>query len=297
MKIEEKTEKATCRVDFGNNQLGSSFWVSETELISAAHVVDVPSNDNLSIKTHNNESIPVEVTQIDAENQDGSGTDLALLEIDSRPNNHEILNISPEIPPIGSEVFWSGYARLFGESKIERQRFGWGKVASNKYGNERAEFFEVDGIFNPSHSGGPVISQETGEVVGVVSASAGAFDQLEQMWSKRSSNLSEAFKIYEVSTEGSQAGVRTTLSASNPAEMAQVQHIFDQIGIDYDVNTDEDGNITVTYLRAELPVRAGVMLSEMSQLLLDTARNTFQMGVGIASGGKVLNDLVEEGSI
>ncbi|WP_435078429.1 S1 family peptidase [Halococcus sp. AFM35] len=289
MTIESTIREATCRVDKGGDQLGSAFWVTDNQLITAAHVVEHYAGDGVSIQTVNDESVSCKVVHYDTNTEADPGTDLALLQSEVEPDDHETLSITQEVPSLGAEVVWSGYARLFGEPKIDRQRFGWGRVASAEYGESTAEFFEVDGLFNPSHSGGPVVSKESKDVVGVVAASAGAFDNLEEAWGTRSHLLNEAFSLYDRATGDS--GFFSTFETSDPRQGAQIQHIFDQIGVDYEAGTD-DGNITVKFRPEEIPARSGVVLGQMSELLLDTARSTFQMGVGIATGGESLDDLV-----
>ena len=196
MAIEEDINQATCRVDKADNQLGSAFSVGSDSLVTAAHVVEPHADDGVSIETSTGESFSCEVEHCDPTHEGSRGTDLALLQSEEELSDSKALPISSEIPSVGVGVLWSGYARLFGESKIERQRFGWGRVASKEYGENNAQLFEVDGLFNPSHSGGPVISEESEEVVGVVSASAGGFDNLEEAWSRRSNLLNEAFDFY-----------------------------------------------------------------------------------------------------
>lgn len=53
-------------------------------------------------------------------------------------------------------VLWGGYSRLVGETVHLRFRLGSGLVASNPYQTKTGEFFDVDGIFNPALSGGPI---------------------------------------------------------------------------------------------------------------------------------------------
>lgn len=292
MAIENRIRKATCRVDQEGRQQGSAFWVSDNMLISAAHVLNQSQKDDATVRTFDGEVIDCDIEHINVSTIDNSGTDLALLSTDEVPEDFETLEIDQRIPTIGTEVIWSGYARLLGESKMERQRFSWGRVASTEYGKGDAQFFEVDGLFNPGHSGGPIISKDTEQVVGVVSASAGAFDNLEDAWNTRSKILTDALDLYRLVQESSDTGVFNTLTTADPVQGAQIQHTLDRIGMEYNATT-ENGKISVKFRAGEIPGYSGVILGQMSDLLLDTARNTFQMGVGIASGGSALTDLVQ----
>jgi len=153
MSISDTIREATCRVDSKGEQLGSSFWVDENMLLTAAHVTEAADQNSIVVRTVKGESLDAQVVHQDVNTDSNSGSDIALLETTEMPNIYETLSINTSIPSIGTEVVWSGYARLFGESKIDRQRFGWGQVASKEYGENDGVFFEVDGLFNPSHSG------------------------------------------------------------------------------------------------------------------------------------------------
>lgn len=287
----EEVREATCRVDSGDEQIGSGFWISDDKLVTAAHVADHLTGNDGSVQT-NTGSVNVHVCYTD--NEDGNNTtgDLAILEATQDTPDHGTLSVEQNIPSIGTEVTWSGYARLFGERRIDRQRFGWGRVASEEYGRDDAKFFEVDGLFNPAHSGGPVLSTDTEHVVGVVSASAGRFDRLEDAWQERVDVIEKAEEIYNISQTGGKAGFYSTLETPDYSEGQEVQKVFDRIGLDYEVSY----NSTTTNIRmkpSELPVRYGSILQEMANLLMDTARDTFQMGVGIATGGAPLREIVQ----
>lgn len=289
MSIEQEIQKSTCRIDKNGEQQGSAFWINDDKLVTAAHVVDNFAETGVNIRAPDGESISCAVTHNDPITSSNQGTDLALLEPAREPGDYGMLSIDANVPPIGTEVVWSGYATLFGEPRINRQRFGWGKIASEKYKKSNAEFFEVDGLFNPSHSGGPVVSKENEQVIGVVSASAGRFDKLEEKWFDRSNLLEEATDLYRKSTEEG-SGVYSTFTTTDPPNAAAIQHIFDRIGVNYEANTNGT-EISIRFLRSEIPGRFGAVLHEMADLLLETAHGTFQMGIGIASGGEPLADL------
>lgn len=285
METEEIIRKATCRVDSGGKQLGSSFWVGENTLLTAAHVTEAAQQDSIVVRTVEGELLDAQVTHQELNTDNNSGSDVALLETNEMPNTYETLSINTSIPSIGTEVVWSGYARLFGEPKIDRQRFGWGHVASEEYGKDSSRFFEVDGLFNPSHSGGPVVVSETSQVVGLVSASAGGFEELEQAWTNRIGMLQELFNLQQ----GPSGMLFRTFTYEEPENAIQDKATFEQLGLSVDTDTDNDGNMQLKINTEEIPIAAGQIQAELGKLLLDTAQATFQMGVGIATGGEALN--------
>jgi len=180
---------ATCRVDVKGRHLGSAFWVDDRLLLTADHVVREAERDTFTLNTHDGARITSHVSD-----QIG-GADLAMLQADERPSRVESLSVSADVPEIGSEVVWTGYARLIGEGQLDRQRFGWGPIASTSYANDGGRFFEVDGFFNPGHSGGPVIDQASEKVVGVVSESAGNFEKKLELWDDRVHRLENMFTL------------------------------------------------------------------------------------------------------
>lgn len=289
--MEERIQKSTCRVDYEGNQLGSSFWVDDDTLITAAHVVEEVKNKKLEIQTPRNQILDVSVIYMDINSDKNPGSDLALLKTSKTPNECETLNIKPEIPSIGSEVIWSGYARLFGEPKIDRQRFGWGKVASKKYSNERkGSFFEVDGLFNPSHSGGPVIESKSKSVVGVVSARAGGFRKLEESMRNDVVKINELFNL---ATNMGTGAVWANFQIDTAEKFFKTKEYLESLGLT--INTDTGGEKNkISVNREELPILISKIQNNISGLLLDTAKRTFQMGVGIASGGNELGNLLEK---
>lgn len=185
---------ATCRIDSDSEQIGTSFWIDENMLLTAAHVTDAANGDTVLIRTVNGEKFDGHILWQDINTKTNPGSDIALIYTDEMPDNYETLTIDASIPTIGTEVYWSGYAQLIGEPQIDRQRLGWGRVASVKYGN-RGSFFEVDGLFNPGHSGSPVVLSGTTRVVGLISASAGEFELLEHEWENRVLILQELFNL------------------------------------------------------------------------------------------------------
>ena len=288
MPLHQKIRKATCRVDSGGEQLGSSFWVGDNMLLTAAHVTEAAQKDSIVVRTVEGELLDAHVVHQDINTDSNPGSDIALLETNEMPDVCETLSIKTSIPSIGTEVVWSGYARLFGEPKIDRQRFGWGQVASVEYGEDDGVFFEVDGLFNPSHSGGPVVVSETGQVIGLVSASAGGFEELEQEWIGRIEMLQELFRLQQRPN----GMLFRTFTYEEPENALHDKELFERLGLGVDTDTDNDGNMQLQINTEEIPIAAGQIQAELGKLLLDTAQATFQMGVGIATGGDPLEEFL-----
>lgn len=290
MGIQERIKQATCRVDSGGEQLGSSFWVNNGVLLTAAHVTDVAQQDSVNLQTIHGAKIEAKIVYQDVNTEDNPGSDIAVLETDEMPEEATTIPINSDIPSIGTEVVWSGYARLIGEFKIDRQRFGWGRVASEQYGESNSTFFEVDGLFNPSHSGGPVVDTQSGEVVGVVSASAGGFERLEEEWEERIGMLQELFSLQQQSS----GMLFRTYTYEVPEKALHDKAVFERLGLSVETETNNDGDMQLKINTEEIPVATSQIQAELSKLLLDTAQATFQMGVGIASGGDALEGILNQ---
>ncbi|MFC7077856.1 S1 family peptidase [Haloarcula halophila] len=275
---------ATCRVDVANKKLGTAFWIGDRYLLTANHVVTAIHRDKFTIVTEGDSDVVVQVTEQD------QGSDLAVLEADERPDDVESLSLSPEIPIIGTEVVWSGYARLIGESKIDRQRFGWGPVASGSFDDGGGHFFEVDGLFNSGHSGGPVIEQETGQVVGVVSASAGNFEQQLERWDDQIHRLEN---LFHVTSEISGSHKNGFLVYDTVEDAVYEKDILEGYGLDVELSQRED-DVLLRFDLQEASILVSKIQAEMARTLLDTVMNTFQMGIGVASGGQGMMDIIRQ---
>lgn len=283
MAVEKKTQEATCRVD-GTAGQGSAFWVAENHLITAAHVVATSRPEDLTVRTYAGSVLEVDVIYEDQNTPEDPGSDIAVLTSTRHPDECQILSVSSAVPTIGTEVIWSGYARLVGENPLDRQRFGWGRIASEPYPNGDGTFFEVDGLFNPSHSGGPVVNEETGEVVGIVAQSAGSFESLYKQWEDKVERLTALFELSD------QFGgmMHQVFTYDDPGNAVHDMEIYDRLGLEYEQEVNKDGDYKISVNTEQIPIRTGQIQAEISELLLDTAQKTFQMGVGISSGGDEL---------
>lgn len=283
MAVEQKIQEATCRVD-GTAGQGSAFWVAENHLITAAHVVAASKPEDLTIRTYDGSVLEADVIYEDQDTYEDPGSDIAVLNSARHPDECQILPVSSTVPPIGTKVTWSGYARLVGENSLDRQRFGWGRIASEPYPNGDGTFFEVDGLFNPSHSGGPVVNEKTGEVVGIVAQSAGSFKSLYEQWEEEVEKLTDLFEL----SEQFRGMMHRYITYDDPGNAVHDMGIFDRLGLEYEEEVNDDGKYKITINPEQVPIRAGQIQGEISELLLETARKTFQMGVGISSGGDEL---------
>jgi len=283
MAVEEDVQAATCRVNAARGQ-GSAFWVAKNHLLTAAHVVIGSKSGNLTVRTHSDTVLQADVLYQDQSTRENPGSDMAVLTTPKHPEECQTLPVSSTVPEIGAKVTWSGYARLVGEEPLDRQRFGWGRIASEPYPNGDGTFFEVDGLFNPSHSGGPVVNEETGQVVGIVAQSAGSFEDLYEQWEEKVETLNGLFKL----SRKFQGGMVRSMTYDDPGVAVHDMEIYDRLGVEYEQEIDDDGNYVITLDPDQIPIRAGQIQGEISELLLNTAQKTFQMGVGIASGGDEL---------
>lgn len=243
------------------------------------------------------------------------------------------------LPDVGTECIWGGFPRLVGEHSTHRIRFARGMVSSNVYSTKKGSYFDVDGIFNPGHSGSAVISIKTGELIGVVSRSAGELDEhfdnasntikaiqaIQSSWQlfeKTRQTMKEIYDYFretipeingrfeEISRWLSSLGSSTFWGQlPNPAALwirsewennihgkipNEVARILEEKGITvsrYPNNKTTD----LTCLRAESDVawRALIQLMlEWTELMKVAINESFQMGIGIASCGEPLRQLL-----
>jgi len=286
--MENVIKASTCRVDADGKQIGSAFWVSDNHLLTAAHVATAQSENNLTVCTNTGEEREVEVIYSDSNTAENPGSDIAVLSAQNKPNDCKILPVSPNIPKIGQKVLWSGYARLFGEKdSIDRQRFGWGRVASEKYENGGGLFFEIDGNFNPSHSGGPVVHEASGEVVGIVSESAGDFTSVLEKVQNRIEPLTRIrdFLIQRRSISGT---FNQGFTYRDQEQATEDKNLLEELGFDINSKIDKNGRY-VNYLdKGELAIRTSQLQADLSEILFRSLHGTVQMGIGVASGGPEL---------
>lgn len=159
---------------------GSAFAIDENRFLTCAHVIEPlrESPGSLTVLTKPRTGAPITVYRIEKAQGDGN-LDIALLHGIAVKGQAQPLALGTEFPEHGEDVIALGAPLPLDrrvvkaeEHKIEvkikfRLRVTRGIVASR----DREEgTFEVDVHFNPGLSGGPVVSVDTGLVVGIVQA-------------------------------------------------------------------------------------------------------------------------------
>ncbi len=160
---EEKTlvsnGKTTKTVASGG--LGSGFLISDKQIVTAAHVVQVA--ENIQVQFVDGEVIPAKVVSA------YKAADLALIEL-VWPRKNAVtvaLGNSNEVK-IGHQVFVVGAP--YGLSHSLSSGYVSGILKDNRYQNPfaKSEFIQTDAAINHGNSGGPMFNMK-GEVVGIVS--------------------------------------------------------------------------------------------------------------------------------
>lgn len=149
---------------------GSAFAVAEDALVSSYHVVDPEGDGNpagpvvaFDVSGHRYEGTIVEINK---------NADLSRILFESELRVERPFDSLEDPPPIGTMCLWGGFPLFIGEHS-PRLRFAQGMVSSQTYECQDGVLFEIDGMFSPGHSGSPVVSTSSGELVGVVMSSAG----------------------------------------------------------------------------------------------------------------------------
>lgn len=269
-------QAATFRVDRTTGEpLGTGFLVDEGPALTAAHVFEETYDDCLAVFP-GEDSVPVDI-----EHRSLERGDVAVLRLDEEPPSGTTrLAVASSCPPVGEEVVWAGFARVVGEERrIKRRRFAWGKVASKTYQRSGGEFFDIDGEVNPYHSGSPVVAQSSGEVVGLISSTAGGLQRYRESRDEQMEALSEVLQLGR-----RQSGMRRRWGFESRADAVEAIEYFDALGLDYEADF-EGGSFTVTVPVQEMPMRAAELLTGLVDEQIEVARRTLQMGIGTAATG------------
>ncbi|WP_299257666.1 trypsin-like peptidase domain-containing protein [uncultured Aquimarina sp.] len=141
--------------------LGSGFMVSDSEIITASHVVDAA--EQLRVQFLDGEIISAKVVST------FKSADVALIKLDiPRKNAITIPFGDSDQMKIGEQVFIVGAPFGYGHSLSSGYVSG---IIKNKLGTNpftQSEFIQTDAAINTGNSGGPMFNMK-GEVIGVVS--------------------------------------------------------------------------------------------------------------------------------
>ena len=279
-------DQASFRVDIVDKPLsgrGTAFAVSERELVTAAHVVE-KSGGRVIIRGNSGTSSICKVTRTDTD------ADIAIIETVESPKTSCILPIDADCPAIGTRCLWGGYARFPGEATPDRIRFGHGLVASSVYQKNGRYYFDVDGNFNPSHSGSALVDAVSGKVIGVVIRSAGTL-----------SKELKRNKARLMALEYVLAGVDTPMSETQfifqktQPEDDEILRVLEDAGLawcEIEPLYGPKTGITVAGNAGDA-IRASLrIITEMGQSIEEAVENSYQMGVGICLSAEHILSLV-----
>lgn len=141
--------------------LGSGFMISDKQIITAAHVVQVA--EKVSVQFADGETIPAKVISA------YSNADVALLELIWPKKNIEPLNLGDSDQlKIGQQVFIVGAPYGLGHSLSSGYISGIIKNNDAKNPFTNSEYIQTDAAINTGNSGGPMMNMK-GEVIGIVS--------------------------------------------------------------------------------------------------------------------------------
>ena len=135
---------------------GTAFFITTNgHLITNYHVIE-PCNNNSKI-VHKTKETPVKIIAKD------KMLDLALLKADLKRTDPIILSDEP--PKKLQRIIAAGYP--LGKSLSDDLKFTSGIVSSLKGLNDDSTLIQIDAALNRGNSGGPIVSEKTGELVGV----------------------------------------------------------------------------------------------------------------------------------
>ena len=141
--------------------LGSGFMISDTQIITAAHVVQIA--EKVDVEFIDGEKIPAKVISA------YSGADVALIElIWPRKNAVTVQMADSDNVKIGEEVYIVGAPYGLGHSLSSGHVSGIIKNKKDKNPFTNSEYIQTDAAINTGNSGGPMFNMQ-GEVIGVVS--------------------------------------------------------------------------------------------------------------------------------
>ena len=227
--------------------------------------------------------------------------DLALLKIDEKNNvSIELPKLEPiistAVPQIGTDVSWIGYPLLPGEERGEFYRCGFGKICSTprQFKNLNHYFLgiEVNGEFNSGHSGGPIFDVKTGELYGIVSASAGSlsyldliFSDLQKMFIFASQPILASLDkptsgLFQGHNPSGWFGLRGTGLDNYLKEVKQLLENFYNTKININQYKNPDGSISIPPHIPQLFNLAGSY--HLLTNIVEGVKASYQMGIGVS---------------
>ncbi|WKK64614.1 S1C family serine protease [Lutimonas zeaxanthinifaciens] len=141
--------------------LGSGFMISDTQIVTAAHVVQVA--EKVNVQFLDGEIIPAKVISAYAT------ADVALLELIWPRKNAVTLKLADsDAVKVGESVFVVGAPYGLGHSLSSGYVSGIIRDKEDKNPFTNSEYIQTDAAINTGNSGGPMMNMK-GEVIGVVS--------------------------------------------------------------------------------------------------------------------------------
>ena len=134
---------------------GTAFFISNNYLITNHHVIK-DCNDKSKIM-YNNKEVGAKIIAKD------SFLDLALLKVDL--NNDSYIQISEKPPNKLQRIIAAGYP--FGKYLSDDIKFTSGIISSLKGVGDDSTRMQIDAALNPGSSGGPIVDEESGDLVAV----------------------------------------------------------------------------------------------------------------------------------
>ncbi|WP_411029314.1 S1C family serine protease [Spongiimicrobium sp. 3-5] len=159
---EKKLEKLGATVQMVSSQsLGSGFLISDTEILTAAHVVDVA--EQLLVQFSDGEIIEAKVISA------FKSSDIALIALTTPKKNAVIATLGDsDKSKVGERVVVVGAPFGLTHSLSSGYISSFIKNTSDKNPFTNAEYIQTDAAINTGNSGGPMFNLE-GKVIGIVS--------------------------------------------------------------------------------------------------------------------------------